>query len=221
MAGRRPPIVNEKVQVLLAKPAKFSGLEGPTANALSTSRVPYSFLTVRLKIYAVWGKAAYVPKFTFGEGTSIVIETVDVFTTENRLIYLDVKLQYPEIDIRFIFPDPNRCFRGQKTTYAKWCEQHGFKYSGQTVPEEWIKEIKNQQMQKKKSYGKRVFCAICGSSDGRVVYPDGEEVCFVCKPFLDRFFKGSEPSSSPQAKYFRSYKWWQHSLLDEDARYHR
>ena len=31
----------------------------------------------------------------------------------------------------------------RKTTYAMWCDKHGFKWAHKTIPPEWIEEIFN------------------------------------------------------------------------------
>jgi hypothetical protein len=45
------------------------------------------------------------------------------------------------LDIRFVFNNPRSKLRkGAKTTYADWCEKHGFHYAKKEIPEEWINE---------------------------------------------------------------------------------
>ena len=62
--------------------------------------------------------------------------------SEARGKMLKVKRQYPELDIRLVFP---RDFKLQdlKTTpkASQWCKKNGFKYHiGNTIPESWFKE---------------------------------------------------------------------------------
>ena len=55
---------------------------------------------------------------------------------------LNIKRQYPELDIRFVFPKDFK-LKGTKTTprASQWCKKHGFKYHiGNTIPESWFKE---------------------------------------------------------------------------------
>lgn len=60
--------------------------------------------------------------------------------SEARGKMLKVKRQYPELDIRFVFPKDFK-FQSLKTTASKWCEKNGFKYHiGNTIPESWFKE---------------------------------------------------------------------------------
>ena len=79
----------------------------------------------------------YTPDFELPNG--IILETKGRFTTADRQKHKHIKAQYPHLDIRFVFSNPkNRISKQSKTTYAKWCDQYGFKWSGPVVPDEWI-----------------------------------------------------------------------------------
>lgn len=45
-----------------------------------------------------------------------------------RKKYILIKEQHPEIDIRFVFQDPNKKCGGMKTTHAQWADKCGFKW---------------------------------------------------------------------------------------------
>lgn len=61
----------------------------------------------------------------------------------DRQKHLLVQEQYPELDIRFIFSNPNAKIRkGSKTSYADWCNKHGFLFAQKSIPKEWLKEPK-------------------------------------------------------------------------------
>ena len=53
---------------------------------------------------------------------------------------LAVKRDNPDLDIRFVFQKPFlTIYKGSKTTYAQWCEKHGFPWcSFYDLPIEWI-----------------------------------------------------------------------------------
>lgn len=79
----------------------------------------------------------YTPDFLL-KRSGIIVETKGQFTSEDRQKHLYVKAQHPELDIRFVFQNPNApIYKGSKTTYAKWCEKHGFKYATRLIPLEW------------------------------------------------------------------------------------
>ena len=72
----------------------------------------------------------------------LMIGRYDVFLTFDRQTQLLINGQHPELDIRFLFTDPDRTTSTQsEITYAKWCDKYGFKYSkGRSIPTEWLEE---------------------------------------------------------------------------------
>lgn len=79
----------------------------------------------------------YTPDFTLPNG--IIIETKGRFVTADRQKHLLIKAQHPELDIRFVFSNPNqRISKQSSTTYAMWCEKNGFLYAKQLIPREWL-----------------------------------------------------------------------------------
>lgn len=60
----------------------------------------------------------------------LYVETKGYFSPSNRGNLLAFKEQYPEIEIFLVFAAPyNKLSSKSKTTYAQWCEQHGFRWS--------------------------------------------------------------------------------------------
>jgi hypothetical protein len=81
----------------------------------------------------------YHPDFELPNG--IIIEAKGWFKTADRTKHLCIKYQHPELDIRFVFNNPNaKLNKKSKTTYAMWCEKNGFKYAKGLVPRAWINE---------------------------------------------------------------------------------
>lgn len=64
---------------------------------------------------------------------------------KERQKYILIKLQHPALDIRFVFQNAKlTIYKGSKTTYAMWADEHGFPWADKgVVPDKWIKEIKN------------------------------------------------------------------------------
>ena len=51
--------------------------------------------------------------------------------------YLELK---GNLDVRFIFPNSKKkIYKGSKTTYANWCDRHGFLYADNRIPNIWLK----------------------------------------------------------------------------------
>lgn len=81
----------------------------------------------------------YIPDIQLSNG--IFVEIKGYFSPEDRSKHLAVKRDNPELDIRFCFGNSkNKLGNGSSTTYAKWCDRHGFKYCDNKIPDEWIGE---------------------------------------------------------------------------------
>ncbi len=96
-------------------------------------------------------KIAYVTpekphKYTadFDLPNGIIVETKGRFVTADRQKHLLIKAQHPLLDIRFVFSNSRaRISKTSATTYAAWCEKHGFTFADKRVPEAWLKEKLN------------------------------------------------------------------------------
>lgn len=116
-----------------------SGLEKDTATYLRKKKVKFTYEKTKIK----WDDSrirTYTPDFVLENG--IIIETKGRFVSADRVKHLKIKEQYGDkYDIRFVFTNPNaKLNKSSKTTYAMWCDKHGFKYAAKTIPEEWLKE---------------------------------------------------------------------------------
>jgi hypothetical protein len=91
--------------------------------------------------------AKYVPDFQLPNG--IIVEVKGVFRTDDRQMHRLIKEQRPDLDIRFVFTNPNqRISKKRPVTYADWCEKNGFKYAKQRIPEAWLREKPRQLQQR-------------------------------------------------------------------------
>lgn len=71
------------------------------------------------------------------------IEYKGYFDPADRTKHLLIKQQHPGLDIRFIFDRAsNTITKHSKTTYADWCDKHGFKWAEKVIPPAWLKETK-------------------------------------------------------------------------------
>ena len=116
-----------------------SGLEERVASELTQLGVPFGFEDRGVSYTKPESNHKYTPDFKLPNG--IIIETKGRFVTADRKKHLLVKSQHPDLDIRFVFSNPNnRISKTSKTTYAKWCEQKGFMYAKGSIPKDWINE---------------------------------------------------------------------------------
>jgi hypothetical protein len=120
-----------------------SGLEIQVAKQLEQAGIDVDYENLRIQFVQPSKVRTYTPDFVLPNG--IIIETKGRFTSADRQKHLFVQQQYPELDIRFVFANPNqRLNKTSKTTYAKWCEKNGFKYAAKLIPESWLKEPKKE-----------------------------------------------------------------------------
>lgn len=83
-------------------------------------------------------ECTYVPDFRLSNG--ILLELKGELDIISRRKMLAVKQQNPQLDIRFVFMRAsNKLRKGSKVTYAKWAEDHGFKWCEGYPPKEWFK----------------------------------------------------------------------------------
>lgn len=121
-----------------------SGLEEKLAKELEGHGVPVAFEAFRVPYTKPERIHRYTPDFYLPNG--IVIESKGRFITADRQKHLLVQAQHPDLDIRFVFSNPNtRISKTSATTYAMWCEKHGFQYAAKSIPSNWIKESVNKR----------------------------------------------------------------------------
>jgi len=113
-----------------------SGLEDNISKDLKERGVKFEYETFKIK-YEVQENRTYTPDFILPNG--VIIESKGRFTTTDRKKHLLVKKQHPDLDIRFVFSNSKgKLYKGSKTTYADWCEKHGFMYADKRIPDEWV-----------------------------------------------------------------------------------
>lgn len=112
-----------------------SGLEEKVSDLLSSLGVKYEYESTKVP-YVL--QCNYTPDFLLPNG--VYLETKGELTQEDRRKMKAVKEAHPDLDIRFVFQSPfNKIYKGSKTTYAQWCEKHGFKWAHfHSIPIEWL-----------------------------------------------------------------------------------
>lgn len=114
-------------------------LESSMGLLLQSAGVPFSYEKVRVPYTK---EHYYLPDFFVlanSWGESFYIETKGRFLPCDRKKHLLIQAQHPELDIRFAFSQPKaRLSKRSKTTYAEWCEKHGFLYCGKVLPKTWL-----------------------------------------------------------------------------------
>jgi hypothetical protein len=116
-----------------------SGLEDKVADQLRSLSVPVCYEATKIKYTPPLKTRSYCADFILPNG--IIVETKGRFVTADRQKHKCIMAEHPMLDIRFVFSNPNqRISKTSKTTYAKWCEDHGFVYAAKLVPKDWLAE---------------------------------------------------------------------------------
>jgi len=115
-----------------------SNFEYEFAEDLIMRGVHYEYETTRVDYEQ---KRFYKPDFVLDNG--IIIETKGYFYSDDRTKHKLIKKQHPDLDIRFIFMNPDAKGQASKVTNAEWCKKNGFKYARMRLPKEWANEKNN------------------------------------------------------------------------------
>lgn len=119
-----------------------SGLEEATSAHLTALRIPFLYEKVILP-YEVHETRKYTPDFVLLQN-GIIVETKGQFVSGDRKKHLLIRAQYPTLDLRFVFSNPNtKIGKKSSTTYGMWCASKGFQYAKGTIPEAWLHESFN------------------------------------------------------------------------------
>ena len=133
-------------------PQKRSGLEDKIAAQIQRANVKAEYEAYELHYEIPASNHVYTPDFLLPNG--VIVEAKGIFDVEDRKKHLLIKEQFPELDIRFVFTNPNhKLYKGAKSTYREWCEKHGFQYAKGLIPSSWFSEAKRPTtglIQKKK-----------------------------------------------------------------------
>jgi hypothetical protein len=85
----------------------------------------------------------YTPDFKYRKKTRakkfFYVEYKGVLTVADRKKAKLFREQYPDVEFYFVFEKPNnKINKASKTTYAMWCDQHGFGWSDK-LERKWFK----------------------------------------------------------------------------------
>ena len=117
-----------------------SRFEMDIAVQLNSSKVRWEYESERIPYQPK--TSTYIIDFIIkGKASRIYIETKGRFLAKDRTKHLLLQSQYPNMDLRFVFTNPNqKLYKGSKTTYGEWCIKYGFSFSKGSIPESWIGE---------------------------------------------------------------------------------
>ena len=115
-----------------------SSFENNFARFLELNNVRYDYESEKIRYTPK--TRTYTPDFHLLD-YNMFIETKGQIVTSDRSKHLLIKEQHPDIDIRFVFQNAKkRLYKGSKTTYADWCDKHGFQYAQEELPRSWFRK---------------------------------------------------------------------------------
>jgi hypothetical protein len=134
--------------------------EATTADYLLSQNISFEYEPARLHYKDSDGRKRIAqpdfhlkPKSNDPHG-GMFVEAKSLLKHDHLPRYELLKEQRPDLDIRFVFEEPDRTIshfgvvddEGQTraVSYAEWADMNGFKWAGETVPAAWIKELKNK-----------------------------------------------------------------------------
>ena len=120
-----------------------SGLENTVNDMLKENNKSFSYESEKISYIQPQTKHNYTPDFVLNkiDGNKMYVETKGRWVKTDRLKFDLIFQQYPDIDIRFVFQNPNaKLYKGSKTTYAQYCDKKGWHWAKKEIPEEWLKE---------------------------------------------------------------------------------
>lgn len=108
--------------------------------------MPVEYETTVIQYTVPERTAKYHADFRLPNG--VIVETKGRFVSDDRKKHKLLHEQFPDLDIRLLFNNPNaRISKASQTTYAKWCDTHGIKYAkaasrDKPIPQEWLDEAR-------------------------------------------------------------------------------
>ena len=116
-----------------------SKAEKEFANVLADAKIKFEYEPNRIP-YVI--SKTYLPDFYLVD-YGFYIEFKGYFKPSDRTKHMLIKEQNPLIDIRFVFMNANKKLnKTSKTSYGFWCDQHGFKWAENKIPDEWLTKKK-------------------------------------------------------------------------------
>ena len=116
-----------------------SKLEVAVVECLKHHECSFEYEPVKVKFQRPTSNASYTPDFVLPNG--IIIEAKGQFTPADRQKHLLLKIQHPDLDVRFVFSNPaTKLNKKSATTYAIWCTRNGFLFSEAVPDPGWLTE---------------------------------------------------------------------------------
>lgn len=134
--------------------------EATIAEELTSKEVAFEYEPTRLRYTDQGGRKRITQPDFFLKARSndptrgMFVEAKSLLKRDHLSKYESLKETRPEVDLRFVFEEPERTIGNLTTedgsgervslTYADWADMNGFKWNGEAVPNAWLKELKKK-----------------------------------------------------------------------------
>jgi hypothetical protein len=119
-----------------------SKLEQNLSKILNNAECVWEYEVTKIPYTIPETKHTYTVDFSLING--VLLEGKGYLSShQERHKYVLLKQQHPDLDLRFVFDNPNKLCGGTKMTHAKWAEKYGFPYCSIKDTEQilsWVKE---------------------------------------------------------------------------------
>ena len=126
----------------MSEKKRRSKLELKFEEIIKDYTIEYDYEITKIPYVVPESKHMYTVDWTFING--LLVETKGYLSDhKERYKYVLIKEQHPDIDLRFVFDNPNKLCGGTKMTHAKWAQKYGFKFCSVKDTEQiesWLKE---------------------------------------------------------------------------------
>jgi len=128
----------------MSEKKRRSKLELKFEEIIKGFNIEYDYEVTKIPYTVPESNHTYTVDWTLING--LLVETKGYLSDHReRYKYVLLKQQYPDMDLRFVFDNPNKLCGGTKMTHAKWAEKYGFPYCSIKDTEQieaWIKETR-------------------------------------------------------------------------------
>ena len=129
----------------MSEKKRRSKLELKFEEIIKEFNVEYDYEVTKIPYTIPESNHNYTVDWTFING--LLVETKGYLSDhKERYKYVLLKQQHPDLDLRFVFDNPNKLCGGTKMTHAKWAEKYGFAYCSIRDVEQikqWVQSGKN------------------------------------------------------------------------------
>ena len=128
----------KKFSAAALKAGYRSGFEDDVAKELRSKGIKFTYEKEKIK-WVDLKVRTYTPDFVLSNG--IIIETKGRFVATDRRKHREIKKQFSDLDIHFVFQNSRaKLYKGAKSSYGDWCNKYGFQYADKSIPDDWLKE---------------------------------------------------------------------------------